>query len=152
MKNKNLLSFSQMIEKARHVKRNRSNVYLDILDHGLANIPSDAPPTINFVKWYHLKIYPFIKDRFFNVLERQSLPELKGNLKHYVRCQPTTIANWWVCHFASWRKIFFFSSHLAFTSSASRLLMMFFIITIILSGLSQMKDDFKSLLFSESSV
>ena len=39
-----------MIEKARHVKRNRSNVYLDILDHRLANIPSDAPPTINFVK------------------------------------------------------------------------------------------------------
>lgn len=105
---RHLLSFSQMIEKARHVKRNRSNVYLDILDHGLANIPSDAPPTINFVKWYHLKIYPFIKDRFFNVLERQSLPELKGNLKHYVRCQPTTTANWWVCHFASWRKIFFF--------------------------------------------
>ena len=29
-----------MIEKARHVKRNRSNnIYLDILDHGLANIP-----------------------------------------------------------------------------------------------------------------
>lgn len=40
-----------MIEKARHVKRNRSNnIYLDILDHGLANIPSDAPPTIYFVK------------------------------------------------------------------------------------------------------